>query len=166
MKLHDDHLYHGAALIQVAEHTKFTAINSLKIGKDKYTNAYRINDDVAVYLKYATNPNKAHSEYVFSFQSDHLDSLKEIAGHCKSTYLALVCVKDREVCCISYKELCALISAREKKKGEKEDQYAILVTAPTGKSLRVYINAPGVRGQMIGDPLLVPRNRYPDVIFG
>ena len=166
MKLRDDHLYHGAALIQVAEHTKFTAINSLKIGKDTYTNAYRVNDDVAVYLKYATNPKKSYSEYVFTFQTDQLDSLKEIAGHCKSTYLALVCVKDREVCCISYKELCDLIRARKNKKGSEEEQYAILVTAPTGKNLRVYVNAPGVRGQTIGEPLLVPRNRYPDVIFG
>lgn len=166
MKIDDDHFYHGAALIQVAEHTKFTAINSLKIGEETYTNVYRVNDDVAVYIKYATNPNKSHSEYAFTFQRDHLESLKEIAGHCKSTFLALVCVKDRIICCLSYKELCDLIAMRKKIKGEEENQYAILVTAPTRKNLRVYINAPGVKGQMIGEPLLVPRNRYPDVIFG
>lgn len=166
MKLHDDHLYHGAALIQIAEHKKFTAINALKIGKDKYTNAYRINNDVAIYLKYATNPNKAHAEYVFTFHKDHLESLREISKHSKTTYLALVCVKDREVCCISYEEFSSLIAIREKAKNGKEDQYTILITAPSGKSLRAYVNAPGVKGQMIGEPLLVPRNKFPGVIFG
>ncbi len=32
MTIHDDHMYHGAALIQIAEHPQFTAINSLKLG--------------------------------------------------------------------------------------------------------------------------------------
>jgi len=33
LKLDDNHLYHGGALIQIAEHDKFTAINVLKIGQ-------------------------------------------------------------------------------------------------------------------------------------
>lgn len=32
MKIHDDHLYHGAALTQIAEDDQFTAINALKLG--------------------------------------------------------------------------------------------------------------------------------------
>lgn len=165
MKLHDDHLYHGAALIQIAEHEKFTAINSLKIGNDTYTNSYRINDDIAVYFKYATKPNGPHSEYAFTFKNEHLESLTEISEHCTKTYLALVCVQDREVCCISHKDLFDLIESRKLHKGASEDQYAILVTAPTGKGLRVYINAPGVKGKMTDDPIIIPRNRFPDVIF-
>jgi hypothetical protein len=165
VKLHDDHLYHGAALIQIAEHEKFTAINELKIGRDKYTNAYRINDDVAVYLKYATAPNKSHSEYVFTFHTEHINSIEEISTHCRNTYLALVCVKDREVCCLSYEELSTLIVARKKAKNGDENQYTILITAPTGKSLRAYVNSPGVKGQMIDEPLLIPRNRFPSIVF-
>ena len=33
MKIRDDHMFHGAALIQIAEHPRFTAINSLVVGK-------------------------------------------------------------------------------------------------------------------------------------
>jgi len=31
MNIDDNHMYHGAALIQIAEHPQFTAINSLKV---------------------------------------------------------------------------------------------------------------------------------------
>jgi len=31
MKIRDEHFYHGAALNQIAEHEKFTAINTLKV---------------------------------------------------------------------------------------------------------------------------------------
>jgi hypothetical protein len=51
MKIHDDHLYHGAALTQIAEHHLFTAINALKIGDNTIRVAYRINDLIAVYFK-------------------------------------------------------------------------------------------------------------------
>lgn len=165
MKIHDDHLYHGAALIQIAEHDKFTAINELKIGGEKYTNAYRINDGIAVYFKYSMRSISTYEEYRFNFKKDQLDSLEEISKHCRSTYLALVCVKDREVCCISYGQLIDLIETRKEAKGGGEDQYHILVTAPAGKGLRVYVNAPGVKGKMQGEPLIVPRSSFPDLIF-
>lgn len=165
MKLHDDHLYHGGALIQIAEHDKFTAINSLKIGKDKYTNAYRINDDTAVYFKYSSNPNASHREYTFSFKAEQIESLREISESCGRTYLALICVKDREICCISHAELTSLIESRKIAKGSDEDQYTILVTAPVGKGLRIYVNAPGVKGKMLGEPLIVPRSAFPNIVF-
>ena len=31
MNIKDDHFYHGAALIQIAEDKRFTAINALKV---------------------------------------------------------------------------------------------------------------------------------------
>lgn len=36
MKIHDDHLYHGAALTQIAEHPLFIAINALKVGGKRF----------------------------------------------------------------------------------------------------------------------------------
>ena len=33
MKINDDHMFHGAALTQIAEHHQFTAINGIRIGK-------------------------------------------------------------------------------------------------------------------------------------
>lgn len=165
MKLDDDHLYHGGALIQIAEHDKFTAINSLKVGNDRYTNAYRINDDVAVYFKYSSKPKKPHDEYVFTFKSEHLIDLKDISKHCRRAYIALVCVGDREICCLNSDELFEMIESRKKAKGGAEDQYTVLVTAPAGKSLRAYVNAPGAKGKILGDSLKIPRNLFPEVVF-
>ncbi|HUX27663.1 MAG TPA: hypothetical protein VMV39_02700, partial [Terracidiphilus sp.] len=80
MHINDDHMYHGAALIQLAEHEQFTAINALKIKGKVVPVAYRINDDIAVYLKYATKPtaNKL-KEYPFTFAQKQLEELEQIS---------------------------------------------------------------------------------------
>jgi hypothetical protein len=166
MNIHDDHLYHGAALIQIAENEQFTAINSLKLNGNVVQVAYRINSDIAVYLKYATKPTKAFEEYQFTFTKDHLDELAAISkANPKKTFISLVCVKDRAICCITYAQLQALIAAREKAKAAPEAQYVILVTLPEGKSFRVYVNAPGVKKTALGKMLKVPRNAFPKLIF-
>lgn len=166
MKIRDDHLYHGAALIQVAEHKQFTAINSLKVGSKAHQNAYKINDEIALYLKYATKKTKAHSEFIFTFKKQHLSDLAKIAKRNPKTFIAMVCVGAREVCCISYEELSSMIKARRNEKNKKEDQYTILVTVPTGKSMRVYINAPGKKNRMLGKANIINRNSFPSRIFG
>ena len=56
MKINDDHMYHGAALTQIAEHPQFTAINAFKHANRPSRSAFRINDDIGVYLKYASKP--------------------------------------------------------------------------------------------------------------
>jgi hypothetical protein len=143
MKIHDDHMFHGAALIQIAEHPQFTAINSLKINGASYSNAYRINDDISVYLKYGSNPNKSFREYQFTFSQAHLTELGVIAQANHKTFLALVCVKGREICCLKYQQLLSLIDQRKKAAGKQESQYVVLVTIPKNSSMHVYINAPG-----------------------
>jgi hypothetical protein len=165
MNIHDDHLYHGAALIQIAEHNQFTAINSLKINGEFVRVAYRINDDIAVYLKYASKPTKAFKEYPFTFTRNHLVELAAISAVNPRTFVALVCVKDRAICCISYTQLLALVSLREQAKGSPEDQYVVLVTLPAGKSFRVYVNVPGKKKTALGKMLKVPRNAFPNLIF-
>ena len=57
MRIHDDHMYHGAALIQVAEHKSFTAINALKTSSGLHRNAYKINDEIGLYLKSLLSKN-------------------------------------------------------------------------------------------------------------
>lgn len=166
MKIRDDHLYHGAALIQVAEHKQFTAINSLKVGAQIHPNAYKVNDEIALYLKYATKKTRAHSEYIFNFSKQHLSDLQKIQRGNPKTFAALVCVGAREVCCISYEELASMVDARQKEKGAKEDQYTILVTVPTGKSMRVYVNAPGKKNTMLGKAKIIKRSDFPSRIFG
>lgn len=167
MRIDDDHMYHGAALIQIAEHPRFTAINLLKVGGAAVRTAYKINDQIAVYLKYGREPaSTRHEEYAFRFAQTQLDELSKIAEVNAKIFLAFVCVKERAICCISYEQLQHLIGRRRTVKGGSEDQYTILVTAPKGKSLRVYINAPNVRNKMLGNEIVISRSAFPGIIFG
>ena len=164
MSIDDDHLYHGAALIQIAEEPRFTAINAFKIKKKTYRSVYRVNDDVAVYLKYASKPSKPYSEYVFTFKSEHLADLVAISKAAEATFITLVCVEDRIICCLSYTEFMRLRTVREQAFGGPENQLTILVTVPAGKKLRVYVNSPGKKNSTLGT-LLVSRNAFPGAVF-
>jgi hypothetical protein len=166
MRIHDDHMYHGSALIQIAEHPQFTAINSLTNHDTVVPTAYRINNDIAVYLKYASKPISIAKEYTFAFKESQLQELAEIAQAHPYTFLVLVCVEDREICCLGYMQLLELIERREKAKGSREHQYVVLVTVPKGKSLRVYINAPNVRSKYLGKELVIKRKAFPNALFG
>lgn len=165
MKIHDDHLYHGAALTQIAEHPQFTAINALKVDGKPIHVAYRINDDISVYFKYASKPTPRFQEYIFTFTTDHIKELSKIAKATPKTFIAMVCVKDREICCLPYSELLKLIAKREKELGDTEDTHTIVVTVPKGKSLRVYVNMPGKKKIILGKEIVVNRNAFPSGIF-
>ncbi len=165
MRIDDDHMFHGAALIQIAEDPQFTAINSFKLAGGVSRSAYRINDNIGVYLKYASKPTPPHREYFFTFQKEHLAELDEIGKATQKVFAALVCVKARQVCCLPYADLKNLIDARANAKGSKENQYLLLVTVPANKRFRVYVNAPGVRNTMLGKPVVISRNDFPGVIF-
>lgn len=165
MKIHDDHLYHGSALIQIAEHPNFTAINSLNLGGKIVRVAYRINNDIAVYFKYASKTIGAYKEYVFTFHKDHLKELAQISGVISKTFVALVCVKDREICLLPYSDLKDLLGRREKDHGGPEDALTVLVTVPAGKSLRAYVNASGRKKTILGKELVVSRNAFPGAVF-
>ena len=80
------------------------------------------------------------------------------------TFIALVCVKDREIACLTFKQLKDLVARRRKAKGTSEEQYVVLVTAPEGKSLRAYVNAPSKRGRILGR-LLINRKLFPGALF-
>jgi hypothetical protein len=166
MKINDDHLYHGAALTQIAEHPQFTAINSFKLQNGASRSAFKINDEIGVFLKYATVTKAPFKEYVFTFRQEHLDEIAEIATKTQKVFLALVCVKGREICCLPYKRLLELIQRRKKDRGYPEDQYTILVTMPEGKSFRVYVNAPDRKKVILGKEIVISRNNFPNKIFG
>lgn len=165
MTIDDDHLYHGSALIQIAEDRHFTAINSMNLDGRTCRSTYRINDGIGVYLKYAGRPTFAHSEYVFTFHRQHLDELRRVATATTVIFLALVCVKVREICCLPYLDLLRLIEARRKAKRCEESQYAILVSVRRRQKFRVYINSPGRKNAMLGDPFLITRSDFPKRIF-
>ncbi len=164
MKIDDNHMYHGAALLQITEHPTFTAINSMDVSGQRSRSAYRINDNLGIFLKYASKPS-ALGEYPFTFASSHMEELAAIASQTANTFIALVCVKDREIACIQFQQLQELVERRQKEKGTPEEQYVVLVTAPQGKKLRAYVNMPSRRKRILGNPLLIPRRSFPDVLF-
>ena len=56
MKIGNEHLYHGAVLNQIAEHPQFTAINALRVGGETSRSAFKINNDIAVYIHKIRDP--------------------------------------------------------------------------------------------------------------
>jgi hypothetical protein len=164
MKIDDDHFYHGAALIQIAEYPQFKAINSLKLNKRVLRTAYRVNDNIGVYFKYARRPTKRYKEFYFTFHKEHLKELSDISRVVNKLFLGLICVTGKEICCLLYSQFDKLIQRRRKAKKADEDQYLILVTIPQGKSLRVYVNPPGEKGKMLGE-MIIPRRNFPDRLF-
>jgi hypothetical protein len=165
MKIDDDHQYLGAALAQIAEDPQFTAINALTVNGMTVRGAYKINHQIAAYMKYASKPTKAHGEYQFTFNQRHIADLQKIAATNEKTYLVLVCVKVREICCISYDEFSRLITLRANANGATEPQYTLLVTAKDHAKMRAYVNAPGKRNSILGSALMVSRSAFPSVIF-
>jgi hypothetical protein len=165
MKINDDHMYHGAVLTQIAEHPQFTAINAFKSAGAVSRSAFRVNDDIGVYLKYASKPKAPYDEYMFTFGEDHLIELESLKKKCARVFLALVCVHERQICCLPYSALLQLLAARKKAKRSSETQYTVLVTAPRRKSFRAYMNVPGRRKKILGNPVIISRNDFPDVIF-
>lgn len=167
MKIQDEQMYHGAALAQIAEDDRFTAINALKVGGKKLKSAYKVNASIAVYLKYASKPNAPFKEYSFTFNSTHLDNMRKIALSDHDLYVALVCMKDREVCCISHGQLLDLVRARKEAFGGKEPQYTVLCTLKPNEAFRVNMNEPGKRKTyLLSKPLLITRRRFPGALFG
>lgn len=165
MKIDDDHQFHGAALMQIAEDPHFTAINAVTVSSQKVRNAFRVNDDIGVYLKYATSPVSTYKEYRFTFTIEHLNIIEKLAAITGNVFIALVCIKGREICALPYERLLDLIERRRKVKGGNEDQYIIPVTLPDRKGFRVYINSPGEKGKTLGKTIVVPRSDFPRCLF-
>ena len=111
-KLPRDHKFHGAALLQIAEDPRFTAINSIEIGGQRSRSAYRINDTTGIFMKYASRPSRNLGEYAFTFTDDHLEELEAIDSQMANTFIALVCVKDREIACLPLPQLQKLVARR------------------------------------------------------
>jgi hypothetical protein len=164
MKINDDHMYHGAALTQIAEHPTFKAVNAFWLNGKKSHAAFRINDTTGIYVKYAGFPHGQVREYVFTFTKAHLDELVVLRERCTKVFVVLVCIKIKEICVISYGQLLQMIRLRKETRTEDEDQYQILITAPPKKQFRVYVNHPGRKGVMMGQQL-VPRNAFPELLF-
>lgn len=165
MHIHDDHLYHGSALTQIAEHPQFTAINVFKDADNVSRSAFRVNDNIGVYFKYATKPKRPFDEYVFTFTRSNIKEIDRIAELVDDLFLALVCVKDRHICNLPYETFCTLLEWRQDAYGGEEEQYTILANLPEGKSFRVYINKPGKKKTYLKKQIVINRNKFPNQLF-
>jgi hypothetical protein len=154
----------GAAVMQIAEHDQFTAINALKLNGKSVSNAFLINSQVAVLCKYATEPN-GNGEYVFTFTEDQMTTLEALFLKHDSLFFGLVCVEASEICCLTKAEFEELIGYRKESAGKIESQYAILVTIKAGTSFRVYVNAAGTKGKYAVKQLTIARKAFPDAMF-
>jgi hypothetical protein len=123
-----------------------------------------VNGDIAVLCKYASEPNGS-DEYLFNFNTEHMANIAKIQNGKHKLFLALVCVEDGEICCLTEDYFDTLIENRKKSAKVDEEQYQILVTAKKGESLRAYVNAAGKKGKTAGKMLTVPRNAFPQAIF-
>lgn len=78
MHINDDHLYHGAALTQIAEYPTFKAINSFSMnGGEIAVGLHGQSRHTGVYLKYASATNGV-GEYVFTFNLSNLAELEAL----------------------------------------------------------------------------------------
>ena len=167
MNIKDQHLYHGAALMKIAEDEEFTAINRLDVLGKPSSSAFRINDNIGVYLKYNAAKPKANGEFPFTFSQDNLKELADMKGKLKKVFVVLVCHDAREVCVISLERLHEMIDIRKVAASEPEGQYVILVTAQKNSKLRAYMNAPGKKGKLLRKTdTKVARNDFPALLFG
>lgn len=165
MKINNDHMYHGAALTQIAEHEQFTSINGVRIGGELSRSAFRVNETIGVFVKYGTEPKPPDNDYIFTFTAHNKVEFQSLNRRCDDVYLAMVCVEDRHICCISYAEFSEWINRRRRALGHAEDTSTILVGIPRGKAFRVNMNMPRRRRIYLAKPQLVPRNRFPNVLF-
>ncbi len=167
MTIKDEHLYHCAALMQIAEDDEFTAINRLDLLGKRSISAFRINDNIGVYLKYNSVEPRPNGEYPFTFSQDTLKDLAAMEeAKLKKVFVALVCVKAEQVCVVTWQKLKEMMAIREKAAKEKENQYVVLVTALEHSKLRVYLNVPGKKGLLLKKTEnKVARNEFPSVLF-
>ena len=165
MKIRTEHQNLGAALMQIAEDDNFTAINPLRLRGAKINNAFLINADTCLFLKYGQEPKGAHQEYKFTFSSDVLDSIELSTEFYQKIFIGLVCVEDQEICLIDMEQMTEMLQARIKTAGQEEEVYQVLVTVPEGKSLRAYTNASGRKGVVAGREKVISRNRFPSGLF-
>lgn len=103
-------------------------------------------------------------EYQFTFTKEHRTELKNIVSAGGELYIALVCVKDKHICCITYQEFEKLLEARRESAGRIESQLVILVTLNPGEAFRAYVNSPRKRGTLLKPKLTIPRNRFPEIV--
>ncbi len=127
--------------------------------------AFHVNRDIAVYPKYGTEPHGVHVEYLLTFKQENVDEIQRIAAQYPKAFVMLVCIKGREICCITFKEFNSIYKRWLKRVGDPTKQFPLLVTMPSKGKCRVYANAPGTRNKLLDKALLRSRSDFPKMLF-
>ncbi len=152
--------------MQIAEDEEFTAISRLDVLGKQSSAAFRINDNIGVYLKYNSVKPKPNGEFPFTFRQEHLKELEDMQGKLKKVFVALVRHDAREVCVAALPKLKEMIAARKAAAGDAEDQHVVLVTASKNSKLHAYLNVPGKKGKLFkATAIKVARNDFPGMLF-
>lgn len=163
MKINDDHMFHGAALTQIAEHELFTSINAVRISKKLSRSSFRINESIGMFVKYAAEPKG--TDYNFTFSKENKKELSFLETICEKVYVVFVCVESRQICCITVGDFYEWLAKRKEALGKDEDASTILVSLPEEKSFRVNMNQPNRRKVYLAKPQIVSRNQFPNALF-
>lgn len=167
------HMYQGAALWQIANDERFTAINRIALvspgGAESRKGLVVDTEDgeaVGVYFKYATEPTSPPNDYAFTFDRNAKKHLEELNRECDKTFIVLVCVKDSEICCLPYPAFRNMLERRITARGEDEEVTTLLANLGKGRGFRVNMNQPGTKGQYLsGGRVEIPRVDFPRKIF-
>ncbi len=103
MKIQDQDIYHGSALMQIVEYPSFKALNKADDGKYGH---YTINDGLRLFVKYRKH---SRSPWQFTFQPDELTAINADIASGAKTFVCLVC-GDNTICCLTGGELQHLLN--------------------------------------------------------
>lgn len=166
------HMYQGAALWQIANDERFTAINRITLVSPAGVESRKglvveteDGEEVGVYFKYATKPTSPPNDYAFTFNRDAKKHLEELNRECDKTFIVLICVEDKQVCCLPYSAFRDMLGRRIRARGEDEEVTTLLANLRRRGGFRVNVNSPGTKGKYLGSPTEIPRADFPRKIF-
>jgi hypothetical protein len=144
MKIQEQDIYHGPALMQIVEHRSFKALNRASTNYGHYL----VNTDRQVFVKYRKTKR---SPWQFIFAPDELSALSKAMSGAGSVFMCLVC-GHFTICALNAKEIFQLVDLTE------ASQQSIRVEVPSGGSCHVS----GSKGKL---KKTVPHNSFPEKIF-
>ncbi|MCC6487393.1 MAG: hypothetical protein IT364_07820 [Candidatus Hydrogenedentes bacterium] len=165
MKIDKDHMYHGAALIQIIEHKSYRSVKTYGSRRGKSNCTFLVNGETGILIKYASSPRGRADEYSFTFTQAHLRQLKAMGRDFRHAFAVLVCIDAAEICVLSHEQINDFVVLRkEDNRNQVEPQYQIKVTAQRNRKFRAYIDAPNQKGLLLKETK-VSRNDFPKVLF-
>lgn len=135
---------HGAALVAIAEHPRFSALNR---ASDKYGH-FKVNDNRHVFIKYRDGDGP---DYAFNFNPDDVQLMQSSVSRTSCVYAILVCGTE-VITALSMLDLGRLIDMKSRR------QQWVKVRADPRKRLRI-------RGPLGELGRLIPRNAFPSQVL-